>query len=173
MPHPLQFRRTGRWAAWAAAAALLALPLPASAQNAAAPNTAAAAADPAETMHCTPGVFGEGASLTANDAESDAVTAMHLEYQCGDVLSDGTYIPTGYRVELEGECGDAACNYPMSFLLPTAHESRFEGLFVTDQGEDVILRLRKNRNGAMLVMIRQTPGSGNKPERLRIRMSES
>ena len=173
MPHPLTLRRPGRWAACAAAAALLALPLPASAQDATAPNTAAAAADPVETMACTPGVFGEGVSLTANDAETDAVTAMHLEFQCGDVLSDGTYIPTGYRVELEGECGDAACNYPMSFLLPTAHEGRFEGLFVTDAGEDVILRLRKNRNGAMLVMIRQTPGSGDKPERLRIRMSES
>ena len=171
MPHPLT-GRARQCAASLAAAALLALPLPAVAQNATAPNTAAAAADPAEPLHCTPGSFGQGVSLTADGAESDAVTALHLDFQCGDVLSDGTFIPTGYRAELEGECGEGPCNYPLAFLMPTAHENRFEGIFVTDEGEDMILRLRKNRNGAMLVVIKQTPGSGDKPERMRIKLTE-
>lgn len=171
MPQSLK-HRARQWAAACGAAALVALPLPALAQDAAAPAAADTTTAP-PPQQCAPGAFGEYVSLMPEDAETDVVTAMHLEFQCGDILSDGTYIPTGYRVELEGECDGAPCDYPLAFVMATAHENRFEGLFVTHDGADVIMRLRKNRNGAMLVLVTQTPGSGEKPERMRIRMNES
>ena len=174
MPHPLS-SLARRWAAACGAAALVALPLPALSQDAAAPSTTdttTADAAPAPEQ-CSPGVFGEFASLSASEAETDAVTAVHLEFQCGDILSDGTFIPTGYRVELEGECDGAACDYPLAFLVPTASEGRYEGMFVSNDGADVILRLRRNRQGAILAMIVQTPGSGEKAERTRVQLSQN
>lgn len=123
---------------------------------------------------CTPGAFGEGASLNVSQGDDKAVTAVHLDFQCGDVLADGTYIPTGYRVELEGECGDAACDYPLAFVFATARPDSYQGGFVRD-GEDVVIRLRKANRGTRLVMISQEPGgrgNGNKPTRGRYRLKE-
>lgn len=123
---------------------------------------------------CTPGSFGEGVSLNASQGDDKAVTMVHLEFQCGDVLSDGTYVPTGYRVELEGECGDAACSYPLAFVSATARPGAYQGMFV-DDGKDVVLRLRKARRGTRLIMISQAPGDrGNKvkPTRARYRLTE-
>lgn len=123
---------------------------------------------------CTPGAFGEGVSLKATEGDDKAVTMVHLEFQCGDVLSDGTYVPTGYRVELEGECGEAACQYPLAFVAATARPGAYQGAFV-DDGKDVVLRLRKANRGTRLIMISQAPGGrGNKvkPTRTRYRLSE-
>lgn len=164
MPHSNSLRST--LFAALGAVALAGLPGAAAAQQAADGDAAPAA--PA----CTAGAFGEGVSLTPKQGEDPAVTAVHLEFQCGDILSDGTFIPTGYRIELEGECGDAACSYPMAFVSETASPNRYEGGFVSDEGNDVMLRVRKTRNGVVLLMLTRTPGSGEKPERLRFRLDE-
>jgi len=164
MPHTNSVR--GALFAALGAVALCGQPGLAAAQQAGDDTAAAAVPD------CTAGPFGEGVSLTPQDGDDPAVTAIHLEFQCGDILSDGTLIPTGYRVELEGECNGAPCNYPMTILMPTASDNRYEGAFVSDEGKDVTLRVRKTRRGVVFLMLTRTPGSGEKPTRLRYQLND-
>jgi len=127
----------------------------------------------AAQLLCEPGVFGEAASFEVRRAEDMRVTSMRLEFQCGDVLSDGTLIPTGYRVELEGECDGAPCDYPVVMARDTAREGQLEATFVRD-GRDYTVRIRAGRRGrgATVSVISRPPGRGQQRDRAVYRMGE-
>ncbi|MEM0906407.1 MAG: hypothetical protein AAGJ94_03520 [Pseudomonadota bacterium] len=134
----------------------------------------------AAQTECEPGAFGEVADFTVSKSEDKRVTAVSLEYQCGDTLSDGTFIPTGYRLYLEGECGEGACNYPTLMAMPTAREGQLTASYVQD-GKDVTVRMRKSRRGVNLNVMAREPRRGRrnggdgggraKPERANYRLS--
>lgn len=174
MPHtPLRRAILAGLGAFVLAAAPAAVSAQQAADTPAAPAAESTdAAPPVPT--CQPGAFGEGVSLAPRNDKDPSVTAVHLEFQCGDILSDGTYIPTGYRIQLEGECGDAPCDYPLAFLTPSADGARYEGSYISAEGDDVILRVRRNRGDTIvLIMLTRTPGEDAKPERARFFLEES
>ncbi|MEM9222477.1 MAG: hypothetical protein AAGB11_08745 [Pseudomonadota bacterium] len=132
---------------------------------------AMALAAPANAQEaCSPGTYGDFIELTVNEGNDKAVTSAELEFQCGDTLSDGTFVPTGYRLHLEGECGSGACNYPTAILFPTARRNQLAGLFVFD-GKDYTVRMRKTRRGSQLNLSIRGQERG-KPQRARYRLAE-
>ena len=155
-------RRPARLAGLAALPALaLGLAGPAVAQSD--PATSAASEQP-PAVACTPGAFGEGAELDVESGDDQAITHMGVEFQCGDILSDGTYIPTGYRIYLSGECAQGTCHYPTIFAYPTAREGHYEAFFVED-GLNVTLRIRKIQRAVDVIYVGREPGDTGKPIR--------
>ncbi|MEM6762054.1 MAG: hypothetical protein AAF615_04180 [Pseudomonadota bacterium] len=115
---------------------------------------------------CAPGIFDVGGTYRTRRGDDDRVTTAIIEFQCGDVLSDGTFIPTGYRVQLEGDCNGAPCEYPMLMANETAREAVYNASFV-DEGKNVVVRLRKPRQGqgVTIIVIRRAPERGAEPDR--------
>ncbi|MEM8663799.1 MAG: hypothetical protein AAGF49_06715, partial [Pseudomonadota bacterium] len=122
-------------------------------------------------VDCTPGAFGEGGTYEATDAEDTRVTAVIIEFQCGDTLSDGTFIPTGYRVLVEGDCDGVDCGYPVVIAKPMAQPDMYGANFAFE-GRNVALRMRPpaNGEGVNLFWTAREPGPDSEAERGRYRL---
>lgn len=98
-------------------ASMLGLALPAAAQNGTAPST------PSSSGGCKRGSLADGTYETTArerknrrnnrpvvEAEGTAVTEVTLTFQCGGTGPGGVFIPTGYKIEVEGECPSGTCD---------------------------------------------------------------
>ena len=124
----------------------------------------AAKTEQAAAPTCTPGAFGEGVDLDVEKGDDGAIKTLGVAFQCSETLSDGTFIPEGYRVYLSGDCADGPCAYPTMLALPTAREGQYEAFFV-ENGMNVTLRIRKVRGRVVVTYIGREPGDRGKPTR--------
>ncbi|MEO1103969.1 MAG: hypothetical protein AAFW98_09620 [Pseudomonadota bacterium] len=124
----------------------------------------------AQDEDCPAGAFGEWADFDVSEGDDDAISQLSLEFQCGDTLSDRTFIPTGYRLYLDGACGGASCEYETVLALPTARDNQYEANFVLG-GNNVTARLRKGRRGTTLIMITRPPKRGAERQRSTYRLT--
>jgi hypothetical protein len=156
--------RKGLAAALAVSAALAGAPALAqdtTAAPAATTSTTAAAAD------CTPGGLGEGGTFTARRGAADGIVRAEIAFQCERTLSDGTYVPEGYRVQLYETCDSGECELPFLFVSEGRNDS-YAGQY-DDNGTPTQLRFRTNRNDGLVITAVTGGGRGQQGERERER----
>ena len=86
-------------------------------------------------------------------AEGQAITEVSISFQCGGSTSDGAYIPTGYRLELTGECAAGTCDLGTT----VATEGPDDKSFVASMKDEVgfrQIRLGKNRRDNWTLAVR-------------------
>lgn len=118
--------------------------------------TAAAALSwpaPAAAQECADGAFGEGGTFTVRNADDKAVTGMTLAFQCGEILGDGRLVPTGYRMQLTGECNGGDCSYPLVILSPTARPENYSAFFVEGDANVTVHVRPARREGTLRVSV--------------------
>jgi hypothetical protein len=118
-------------------------------------------------VNCEPGALGPGGEYETRNAQPEGVTRAIIGYQCEEFLTDGTYIPEGYRLQVFYGCPPQECEYP--FLFAEAVPGRddvFTDRYEAD-GIRRIVRLRANRRGRLIVVVIDIDPETRERERMR------
>lgn len=150
---------------------LAATATPAAAQDDPAPSAAAdeaAAFQPADAadLACDPGALGVGGSYENPDAADGEITRAQIAWQCEEFLSDGTYVPEGYRLQLHYACGANECPHPFAFATPANNPEAFAATAFED-GRRTRFQIRLDRQDRLVVTVVEAEVGGGEPERRR------
>jgi hypothetical protein len=103
-------------------------------------------------LFCEPGPIGIAGEYANPAPGPEGVTRALVAFQCEDFLTDGTYVPQGYRLQVFYDCGGAECFYPFAFALPT-HRPALYTAVVYEDGARIRLQIRRNRRDQLIVRV--------------------
>lgn len=105
-----------------------------------------------DELFCEPGALGVSGEYTAPMVADGDVVRAAIAFQCGEFLSDGTYIPEGYRLQITYACAPQECSYPFAFANQTHRERVYVEL--THEGQTRYnFRISPNRRGQLVLNV--------------------
>lgn len=126
---------------------------------------------------CTPGPIADGTYATAErerknragrapregrgeapSAEGRAITEVTLTFQCGGIASDGAFIPTGYRLDVRGECPSGTCDLGTTVAMPAGEVGTYMAVLADETVGFRELRIQARRKAVNLVVRTEVDG---------------
>jgi len=116
---------------------------------------------------CEPGVLGPGGMYETRSSQPEGVTSAILGYQCEEFLTDGTYVPAGYRVQVFRSCPPQECAFPFLFAEPLPGRDGIYADSYVENGTRRTVRLRTNPRGRLILIVTDLDAETKERERMR------